>query len=331
MNAVFCSPRDSGAGPEPPPRESLGFLLVPGFSMLDLAAASEVLGAANSALGAERYVWNTLSQDGGPVTSNTGITFAVNQSPANVATLDYLFVCAAAGQHPESDAELHMWLRNLERRGCKLGALGTGTVVLARANVLKDRRCTVHWQARPQLHERFPEALVSNDVFVADRGLLTCSGGTSVPDLFLYIVRERVGRDVAESVAMQLQVDRMRTPGDEQQSAPVPALTTRPRKLQFAIREMEAALDNPVSPRSIAAKAGVTTRHLQRLFQSHTGASPARFYMDLRLKRARLLLEQTHMPILEVAVAVGFSSHSHFSKRYRERFGVTPVQSRATC
>ena len=147
--------------------------------------------------------------------------------------------------------------------------------------------------------------------------------------MFVRIIATTHGRDLIDQLTMDLQVDRLRSQDDEQQSAPLPELGSRPRKLQSAIRHMEATLETPLSPEWIAAQVGVTTRHLQRLFRLHTGASPGKFYMDLRLRRARLLLQQTRMPVLEVAVAVGFSSHSHFSKRYRERYGLTPVQQRA--
>ncbi len=309
--------------------ERIGFLLLPGFSMLDFASATEVLRDTNALLGREAYQWFAIAPSENVVQASNGLNLRADRTLHDAPRLDRLFVCAEVEVELGDSIKLHKWLRALERDNCRIGAIGAGTYVLAKAEMLKGRSCTAHWQLAPWLLEQFPDLKLSRHLFESDRGLLTCCGGTAVVDMFVRIIATTHGRDLIDQLTMDLQVDRLRSQDDEQQSAPLPELGSRPRKLQSAIRHMEATLETPLSPEWIAAQVGVTTRHLQRLFRLHTGASPGKFYMDLRLRRARLLLQQTRMPVLEVAVAVGFSSHSHFSKRYRERYGLTPVQQRA--
>jgi AraC family transcriptional regulator, glycine betaine-responsive activator len=313
----------------PPGPERIGFLLIPGFSMLDFASATDVLGGANETLGRTAYQWQAISISGKQVEASNGIPIWVDVELGEVSRLDRLFICAEVEVKRGDNQAVHQWLRALERDECRLGAIGAGTYVLAKAELVRGRNCTIHWQLAPWLLEQFPNINLSKHVFESDRGLLTCCGGTAVVDMFVRMIASVHGREIADELSMELLVDRVRSQHDEQQSAPLAQLGSRPRKLQSAIRHMEATVETPLSPEWIASQVGVTTRHLQRLFRLHTGASPARFYMDLRLRRARLLLQQTRMPVLEVAVAVGFTSHSHFSKRYRERYGLTPVQQRA--
>jgi transcriptional regulator GlxA family with amidase domain len=312
------------------PQRNFGFVLLPGFSLLDLAAATECLNNANALLGYEAYRWRTFALGTQHAVASNGITLRADCATDKPVHADRMFVLAE--QHPETagDAPLLGWLRTLDKSGCKVGAIGSGTYTLARAELIGERACTVHWQSAPKLCEAFPAIRLSGNIFAIDAGLLTCSGGTAVVDMLMRLVTHDHGRDICEQLQSHLHVERARTECDPQQTVPLVAINARPRKFQTAIRQMEAQLQTLTSPNHIAAQIGVTTRHLQRLFQAHTGASPGRFYMNLRLRKARLLLQQTHMPVLDVAVAVGFTSHSHFSKRYRERYGVTPVKHRAT-
>lgn len=310
-------------------QQQFGFLLLPGFSLLDLAAASECLNSANVLLGYEAYRWRTFAPGNQYATASNGITLRADCGTDKHVRATRMFVLAEQQPDEAGDTRLLGWLRALDKSGCKVGAIGAGTFVLARAELIRERTCTIHWQCAPKLREAFPGIALSGNVFAVDDGLLTCSGGTAVVDMLMRLVNHDHGRTIGEQLQSQLQVERARTESDPQQSVPIAAMNARPRKLQYAIRQMEAQLESPPSPDHIAAQVGVTTRHLQRLFQLHTGASPGRFYMNLRLRRARLLLQQTRMPVLDVAIAVGFTSHSHFSKRYREMYGATPVKHRA--
>lgn len=314
---------------QPRHQHPIGLLLLPGFSLLDLATTTECLNSANALLGYDAYCWKTFAAGNPRVLASNGIAIDAGNPTGRDTRMARMFVLADHRPESAGDAQLLGWLRMLDNHGAKVGAIGSGTFALARADLIRGRACTIHWQSAPKLREAFPDIALSGSVFTIDDGLLTCSGGTAVIDMLVRLVSHDLGRATGKRLQNALQLEHARTENDPQQSLPIAAMNARPRKLQCAIREMEARLDSPTSPDAIAAQVGITTRHLQRLFQVHTGASPARFYMNLRLRRARLLLQQTRMPVLDVAMAVGFSSHSHFSRRYREKYGVAPVKHRA--
>jgi AraC family transcriptional regulator, glycine betaine-responsive activator len=306
----------------------VAFLLMPGFTLLGFTNAIETLREANKLLGRQAYRWTTVSEDGTAVTTSSGVQVPIQASICAASAFDAVFVCADWDLERATTTAICRWLRKLDHGGAAMGAISGATYVLARADVIRGRRCTAHWEFAPSITDRFPDVHPTRRVFEVDRRMYTCAGGMGVFDLFIRLISAEHGKEIGDGLGMCFQLDRVRGSDEEQRSSPLPELNSRPRKLQTAIREMELTLEAPLSPEDIAQRVGVTTRHLQRLFRSHTRVSPARFYMDLRLRQARLLLQQTRMPVLEVAVAVGFSSHSHFSKRYRERYERTPQQER---
>jgi transcriptional regulator GlxA family with amidase domain len=146
--------------------------------------------------------------------------------------------------------------------------------------------------------------------------------------MFLHIVSQEHGSGLAIGIAEELQVDRIRSSVDEQTRAYRVAVLHRSQKLAAAIAAMEGNLDAPLSVNELANRAGLTRRQLHRLFRHHTHMSPREYYRDLRLRHARLMLLNTVTPILEIAVSTGFTTHSHFTKCYRQRFGVSPRDDR---
>jgi len=227
---------------------------LPGFSLLDLAAATECLNNANALLGYEAYRWRTFALGTQHAVASNGITLRADCATDKPVHADRMFVLAE--QHPETagDAPLLGWLRTLDKSGCKVGAIGSGTYTLARAELIGERACTVHWQSAPKLCEAFPAIRLSGNIFAIDAGLLTCSGGTAVVDMLMRLVTHDHGRDICEQLQSHLHVERARTECDPQQTVPLAAMNARPRKLQTAIRQMEAQLQTPTSPNHIAAQ-----------------------------------------------------------------------------
>ena len=180
-----------------------GFLLVPEFSPLCFFGAVEVLRTANRFLDLPYYGWKTFSLDGGPVSSSAGVALAADGPISTDDDLDILFVCASF--HPERycDNKTLAWIRDLERHGTSLGAISTGTYILASAGVIGDRRCTIHGENVASLREDFFDISVVSGIVEIDRNLYTCAGGTSVIDLFVHIVSADHGEQIAASIAHQ--------------------------------------------------------------------------------------------------------------------------------
>jgi len=306
----------------------VGLLLLPSFSLLGVIAAIDVMRHANRLSGRKLYGWSSYSADGKAVKSSNGLVLSVDGAPESAPDLDFLFVCGGFNPERFRNPAVFKWLRGLARRRVRLGAVTTGAYVLARAGLLDGYACTIHWENADAFANDFPHIELRNNLYVIDRDRLSCSGATATLDLFLHMVSEAHGPSLSIQIAEALQVDRIRSSVDEQTRAHRMAILHRSEKLAAAIAAMEGNLDTPLSIDRLAGRAGLTRRQLHRLFRHHTSMSPTEYYRDIRLRRARLMLLNTTSPIVEIAVATGFSTHSHFTKCYRQRFGISPRNDR---
>ena len=308
--------------------ETVGFCLVPSFSMLAFTSAVEPLRAANRLAGRPLYQWSLFSSATGPVAASNGIELLIHGDLENPGRLDYLFVVAGIGGERFEDKHLFAWLRRLERGGCRIGALSTGSYILARAGLLDGSRCTIHWENLAGFQEEFRQLDVTGELYEIDRNRITCSGGTAALDMMLSIIAVAHGRELATNVAEQFIHERIRDQHDQQRMGLRTRLGISHPKLLQVIAIMEDNLEEPVARAALARRAGMSTRQLERLFRKYLARTPTRYYLELRLYRARMLLMQTSLSVLDVALACGFVSASHFSKCYREFFRRTPREER---
>ena len=312
-----------------PGNERFGFLVVPEFSMFALASALEPLRAANRASGKALFDWVLLSPDGGPVTSSSGVPVICDAAMAAAPRLHTAIVASGRPTYPDQeDRALSTWLRRQARLGVRLGALSTGTYALAHAGLLDGYRVTLHWQHLAAFREDYPHLDVTEDLFAIDRNRMTCSGGEAALDMMLSLIALEHGRALATQVSENFIHERIRDTGDPQRMALRTRLGISHPRLLTVIGLMEDSLEEPLPRADLAARAGLSSRQLERLFRKYLGRTPTRYYLELRLHRARTLLHQTAMPILDVALACGFVSASHFSKCYREFFDRTPREER---
>lgn len=306
----------------------IGFVLVDRFSLIAYASATEALRVANYVSNKKLYEAVTLSADGEPVMSSGGVAVVADQKVRDAQKLDMVFVVSGVDVVRHTDAETIKNLRRLSSHGAAIGALCTASHILAKAGLLDGYRCTVHWENISGLTEDFPDIDVVSDLYIIDRNRYTCAGGTAAMDLMLYVIADHAGSAVAAAASGQLIHHRIREGGEGQRMALRTRLGVSHPKLLSVIAEMEENLEQPVNCGELAERVGLSTRQLERLFRKYLNQAPTRYYLGLRLERARYLLLQTSMPILDVALACGFVSASHFSKCYREFFHRTPSEER---
>ncbi len=307
---------------------SFGFLLVPDFSMMPFTAAIEPLRAANRMHGSEVYRWHMLSSDGQPVRASNGATMQVDLALADCPAVDAVVVCAGINAYRQLSPALAAQLRRLSRRDCLIGSVCSGSIVLADAGLLDGRRCTGHWEDLETLAENYPALDVTKSIFEIDGSRFTCSGGTAPLDLMIHFIAQDFGRELAGRVADQMLHQSARKPAEPQRIDLAQRTGVRNPRLLDAIAMMEANLEVPLQIPALAQQAGLSPRQLERLFVAETGLRPSRYYRDLRLKRARMLVLQTGLSMMEVAVATGFASAAHFASEYRKAFGVAPSRER---
>ena len=320
-------PRDHS---EPAPRRFV-FLLVPQFSMIAFAAAIEPLRLANRVAQRRLYDWSLISADGAaPVTCSNGTVVQVDGGLGELARGSTVMVCSGLDLLQAAPRPVVTWLRRQARLGMTLGGICTGAHVLAKAGLLDGKRATIHWENQSSFSEEFPEVDLSNLLFCVEDAIITCAGGTAAADMMLYLIAEGQGPDLASVIADKMIHTQIRRPSDEQRLSVPARIGVRHPKLVQIIQRMERSTEEPVSPAELARSVNMSTRQLERLFRRYLNRSPKRYYMELRLEKARNLLLQTDMSVINVALACGFTSPSHFSKCYRAHFGRTPYRERGS-
>lgn len=310
------------------PTCTVGFYLVPEFPMIAFAAAIEPLRIANRLSGRALYAWRLISRDGAPVTASNGIALPADHGIADATRCDMVIVCAGLHADTFRDRAVFAWLRRLARAGCRLGAISTGTYLLARSGLLDGRRCTIHWESVAALAEQFPLLSVTDDIFAVDGSIITCSGGTGSLDMMLHIVAERHDAALVAGISDQLMHPRIRGQHDHQRRAMRVRLGMSHPRLAALVQAMEAAAEEKLDIGRLARSAGLSPRHAERLCERHLGMTPARAYLKIRLRRGQGLLRETGLSVLDVALACGFVSASHFSRCYRACFGRSPRDER---
>jgi transcriptional regulator GlxA family with amidase domain len=316
-------------------KRSIVFFLIPDFTMIAFATALEPLRSANRMLGYQAYRWRLASIDGKPVNASNGVECAVNTSldeerrkMAGADRPSMVIVCSGINVEAYQNKSAFAWLREEYNRGVSIGGLCTGAHVLASAGLLSNKRCAIHWENLPGFAEAFPKANVFADLFEVDQNIYTCAGGTAALDMMLKLIGDDFDDGLVNRVCEQVLTDRVRSPTDRQRLPLRARLGVQNSKILTIIELMEANLSEPMSLIEIADHVGLSRRQIERLFRTEMGRSPARYYLEIRLDRARHLLLQSSLPVVEVAVACGFVSASHFSKCYRELYSRSPQQER---
>jgi len=316
MNVVFA----------PLEQETYCFYLVPGFSAMGFVAAMEPLRVANRLAQRPVFAWRLFSADGAPVEASCGLKVAVDGTLDETASA--LILCAGFEPRRGINRALIAALRRMARRGTALGALDTGVYLLAEAGLIGDQPVTMHWEAVPAFREDYPEVRVTEELFSLGERLFTCAGGTAAIDMMLERIALRQGPALARAVSDQFIHSRIR-PHEERQRLDLGSrIGTRDPRLVAVIAQMEAEIENPRRLADLAAAAGITRRQLERLFTGHFGVGPAAYYRNIRLDRARSFLAETSLPLIEVAVATGFSSKSAMARAYIQKFGRAPGAER---
>jgi len=306
------------------------FLLLDRFTMLSFAGAIEPLRIANRVAGQLIYEWRLIGEGGVSATCSNGASFQLDMGLEDLDRDDTLLVCGGIDVQRATTKPIIAWLRREARRGMAIGGLCTGSWTLAKAGILDGKKATIHWENQDGFLEEFEDVKLTKSVFVVDGNRLSTAGGTSSIDLMLKLIAADHGDEVANTVADQLIYSSIRTDQDTQRLSIPTRIGVRHPKLSQVIQMMEANIEDPISPADLAEEVGMSTRQLERLFRRYLNRSPKRYYMELRLQKARNLLMQTDMSVINVALACGFASPSHFSKCYRAHYNTTPYRERGT-
>ncbi len=310
--------------------QQIGILLLDQFSVISFSCTVEPLREANWVLQKKVYDWRVYSHDGEPVLASNGLSVNVHGSIDAVASCPMILVCSSFEPPLSATRRVISWLRKLARQGTVLGAVETGSWVLARAGLLNGYRATIHWENRASIDEVFPEVILTDNIFEIDRDRFSASGATAAMDMMLHFIGTQHGVAVASSVAEEFIYNRMRASQAPQRLSTTQKYALRHPKLRRLTELLDSQLERRVDVRELAGTSGLSARQVQRLFKSHLGLRTQACHRQLRLQRARDMLRQTELTVLEIAMASGFASSSDFSRVYRRAFRRSPHQDRAS-
>lgn len=309
-------------------RQRFAFLTLSNYSLIAVSNAIEPLRMANRIAGQNAYDWSIFSMDGRPVKSSSGLEINPTLPLDKLGSPDILFVCGGVNVREAVSPLLMSTLRRIAERHVALGSLCTGGYALARAGLLDNLQATIHWENLSALREEFPRVRISDQLFTIDKDRYTCSGGTAPLDLMLNLIRITLGARTAQLVSEQFMMERVRSDKDRQYIPLRAQVGPSHRSLIKVAQLMEQNIEKPLSLDVIATTTGLSRRQIERLFKRHLNCVPKRYYLEMRLRRARELLLQTAMPIMDITTACGFQSPPHFSKCYRNQFGHPPSAER---
>lgn len=338
MTGAALVPRDAGGPPV-----TLAFLIFPGFPMACLTSMIEPLRAANEICGAARFRWTILSEDGGRVASSAGVGFDPDARLAEAEGPDLLFLLSSPAARFANPVAGEGRLRRLARHGARLGAISGGVFPLARSGLAQGRMLSVHWCYEAAFAAEFPHIRRSADLVVSDMGLETASGAAAAFDMMLALIERRLGARVATEVACWFQHPLVRGAGVRQRIPTVrgdghggshdggdmggggDALPPLVAKAALIFADNISA---PIDVAAVAARVGVSPRHLARQFKAATGQGPLRHYRAMRMRAARQLVLHTNGALTAIAGEVGYDTAASLSRHYRAAFGIGPLEER---
>ncbi|ROL72637.1 GlxA family transcriptional regulator [Pseudomonas vranovensis] len=300
------------------PAYQVGFLLLENFSMASFTVAMDVLVTANL-LKSNLFLSTPFSLGSERVTSDLGLEiYAAHLDRAALDQLDMLIVCGGL-RTPLKYPQLDKLLSDAAAHQLALGGLWNGAWFLGRAGVLEGYNCTIHPEQRASLAERSPQCTITPASFVLDRERLTAASPNGALEMMLALLKLQHGEALAEGVEEILAFSsaRFRRVDSSQKK-------TMSAPLRIIVELMESNLEETLSLDQLAAYSGRSRRQIDRLFQAQLGTSPSRYYMELRITKSRRLLQYSDLPLMDVAIACGFVSVSHFSKCYCAYFGYPP-------
>ncbi|WP_067568211.1 GlxA family transcriptional regulator [Nocardia acidivorans] len=295
-------------------------LVRPVQSTFELGCAAEVFGTVRAGV-PQHYEFEVCTETPGPVPTSAGYSIAVTRGLSALASADTVLIPGWAPVEAPLSARVRRALLRAHERGARLVTICSGVFALARTGLLDGRSATTHWARAEQLRQEFPRIRVEPDVLYVDHGDVATSAGAGAGiDLCLHLVRQDHGAAHAALVARHMVIPPHRD-GGQAQYAPLPPPADA---LDGLLEWADAHLATPLSVSDMAAYLTVSPRTLARRFTDQLNTSPGAWLLSRRIAAARILLEETDLPVEAIAARVGLTSAVNLRRRFRAQVGTTP-------
>jgi transcriptional regulator GlxA family with amidase domain len=307
---------------------SVGFLLLENFTLMSLASAMEPIRMANHLSGKKLYDWKIIGAAAEPITSSGGVSLVPDVTSISAREFDLVLVVGGVNVKENTTVEVVRWLKSQSGKVEMIGGLCTGAYALAKAGLLDGYSASAHWECLAALQEEYPLVYCNNHLFTFDRNRVTCTGGDVPLHMMIHLVASQRGQAIANGIIDMFVCDRVRDSYEPQRLRMEGQLFANHPKLANAVQLMESNIEEPIELGEIASYSSISRRQLERLFLTNLGVTPSRFYLKLRLERAKQLLTQTSCSVVEISTMCGFVSAPHFSRSYRKHMGHSPKGER---
>lgn len=302
-----------------------------GYAALSVASVTRVVKFVNDALRRPVIQLKYLVLGGDSAVSSCGLTVKSGISKDEIFSFgridegtDVIFFCLGQTDQANVNQSAARIIRESLRRRIPIYSLGEEKKLIL--DLAAVNTCAWHWRKARVAAELYPDTDVQETLFETVNGITTCAGESAALDTALAFVLREFGKDIAEEVCRDLLLRRPRRGSSQQPQQH--SFASGPISLCNAVQVMLNNPEDPLRIREIAKAAGVSQRQIERLFMTYLGVTPARYYKKLRLEHAHQLLEDTELPLAEIAAATGFSSTSHLSRSYIAWSGNRPSDAR---
>jgi len=301
-------------------------VLVPHFPLLSMSICTESLRVANREAGRSAFNWVLATADGAPVRSSSGFDMS-GRALGEIERADVAIVLSSYGPEAGCDPTLLNWLRRQDRLGGLIACADTAGYILARAGLLGERHIAVHPETLPAYQAIFEGRVILDSTAAEDGRILSSTGGMATMDMVLRLIHRLAEDGIAARVA-EVMVYPWR-PAEGPEAAPRTDVARRiDGRLGRMVELMQMHLDTPLPLEELCVLAHVPSATARRLFHRHFQRSPRRYYLDLRLRRARDLLRNSAIPVSDVAARSGFADQSAFTRAYQSHYAVLPSRDR---
>jgi AraC family transcriptional regulator, transcriptional activator FtrA len=288
----------------------------------------EVFALKRPELGVDWYKFAVCAAEPGPICAAGGIGITAQYSLAKLDHADTIIIPGWRDADEPPPAALLKKLRAAHKRGARICTICSGVFVVAAAGLLDGEQATTHWRYSQKLADRFPEIeVLSNSLYVEAGQIVTSAGSAAGLDMMLHLIRKDHGAKVANLVAQRLVMPPHRL-GDQAQFVPRPMPVDEAARLSKLMDWVRANPKKAYSLRSLADRAAMSKRTLQRQFQETTGMSPIDWLTRERVGVAKDLLASSQKSVTQICEVAGFGSEETFRRHFRLIVGVSPIAYR---
>ena len=307
----------------------VGVVLLDDFSMMSFSNATEPLRALNRILGTQKFSWEFLGFGKDYSTASNSLNIKVKDVFKNDDDYDvYMFIGGYYKNDLLEQDNISNWIRNQYYKDKVFIAVSGASYLLAKTGILDGKKCTIHWEYLDTFKEENPELKVTDNLYEIDGNIITVSGGSASFDFMLLMAEKYFGKKVSVEIADQFIHQERRQSTELQHSSYIEKYGIHNERMIQILTYMENHIEDPLAIEDIAKLINISTRQINRLFVKYLKISPNSYYLSIRLNKAQSYLSSTSMSISQVALACGFSSFSHFSKAYKNKFNHSPKNER---